>query len=139
VKISRQEFLKALGLGTAVLGITPFSSLSSYVGTDSSREETGQAEASKKSSGRMKIKDIEIYYFDIPLTQPFRIAIGTVTAASDVLVRIITDSGLVGLGEASPFLLLPEKLRKPMSLRPATSEICSWVKILWLSKVISGK
>jgi len=104
VKISRQEFLKTLGLGTAVLGITPLSSLSSYAGTGSSGEKTGQAETSKKSSGRIKIKDIEIYYFDIPLIQPFRIAIGTVTAASDVLIRIITDSGLVGLGEASPFL-----------------------------------
>jgi L-alanine-DL-glutamate epimerase-like enolase superfamily enzyme len=51
----------------------------------------------------MKIKDIEIYYFDIPLQQPFKISIGTMHGANNVLVRILTDSGPAGLGEACPF------------------------------------
>jgi L-alanine-DL-glutamate epimerase-like enolase superfamily enzyme len=51
----------------------------------------------------MKIKKIEIYNFDVPLFAPFRISIGTMYAANDVLVRIITDSGLYGIGEACPF------------------------------------
>lgn len=104
MKLSRQEFLKTFGVGTAVLGITPLSVFSSYRKHNFPVDGTSQIEAAKKGAGRLKIKDIEIYYFDIPLTQPFKIAIGTVTAASDVLVRIITDSGLIGLGEASPFL-----------------------------------
>jgi L-alanine-DL-glutamate epimerase-like enolase superfamily enzyme len=51
----------------------------------------------------VKIRDIQVYYFDIPLQQPFRISIGTVSAANGVLVRVESDSGLVGWGEASPF------------------------------------
>ncbi len=51
----------------------------------------------------MKIKDIDVYYFDIPLEEPFKIAIGTVEAATNVLVRIQTEDGLFGLGEACPF------------------------------------
>jgi L-Ala-D/L-Glu epimerase len=52
----------------------------------------------------MKIKKIEIFYFDIPLKEPFRISIGTLHGANNVLVRILTDSGLIGLGESCPFL-----------------------------------
>ncbi len=51
----------------------------------------------------MKIKGIDIYYFDIPLQQPFKIAIGTVHAANNVLVRVQTDESVVGLGESCPF------------------------------------
>lgn len=51
----------------------------------------------------MKIKVIEIYYFDIPLEEPFKIAIGTVDRATNVLIRIHTEDGLTGLGEACPF------------------------------------
>ncbi len=104
MKLSRQEFLKTLGIGAAVLGITPLSPLSSYGDVNSSNGETSKIEAVKKGGGRLQIKDIEIYYFDIPLAQPFKIAIGTVTAATDVLIRVITNEGLIGLGEASPFL-----------------------------------
>lgn len=104
MKISRQAFLKTLGLGTVAFGTLPMSLFSSHHEPLSGAGPSGQTEAMKKSFGQLKIKDIEIYYFDIPLTQPFRIAIGTVTAANDVLIRIITDSGLIGLGEASPFL-----------------------------------
>jgi L-alanine-DL-glutamate epimerase-like enolase superfamily enzyme len=51
----------------------------------------------------MKVRSIDIFYFDIPLAQPFRISIGTMFAANDVLVRVETDTGLVGWGEACPF------------------------------------
>jgi L-alanine-DL-glutamate epimerase-like enolase superfamily enzyme len=51
----------------------------------------------------MKIRSVEIQYFDIPLRQPFRISIGTMHAANDVLVRVETDAGLSGWGEACPF------------------------------------
>ncbi len=51
----------------------------------------------------MKIQAIDIFYFDIPLVEPFKISIGTIYGANNVLVRILTDSGLAGLGEACPF------------------------------------
>lgn len=51
----------------------------------------------------MKVRDIDIFYFDIPLQQPFKISIGTMHGANDVLVRVETDAGLTGWGEACPF------------------------------------
>lgn len=51
----------------------------------------------------MKIKEVDILYFDIPLKEPFKISIGTMHGANDVLVRIHTDTAIVGLGEACPF------------------------------------
>ncbi len=103
MKFSRQEFLKTLGLSAAVLGITPGSLFSLSGGKRAKENQTTKMQVAKKEVNRMKIKDVEVYYFDIPLTEPFKIAIGTVKAANDILVRIITDSGLIGLGEASPF------------------------------------
>ncbi len=51
----------------------------------------------------MKIQKVDIFYFDIPLREPFKISIGTMSGANNVLVRILTDSGLTGLGESCPF------------------------------------
>ncbi|MDH7513195.1 MAG: dipeptide epimerase [Clostridiales bacterium] len=51
----------------------------------------------------MRISGIDVYYFDIPLEQPFKIAIGTVHEANNVLVRVQTDEGITGLGESCPF------------------------------------
>jgi len=50
-----------------------------------------------------KIEDVEIFVFDLPLVAPFRIAIGEMKAARDVLVRIRTKQGVTGIGEACPF------------------------------------
>ncbi len=92
---SRKRFMRTIGLGG--LGFL-------FAGAD--RAGTGQtpaAGAAKAMAGKLKITGVEIYYFDIPLKEPFRISIGTVYAANDVLVRIQTDAGVVGLGEACPF------------------------------------
>jgi len=51
----------------------------------------------------MKVRSIDIFYFDIPLRQPFKISIGTMHGANDVLIRIETDADLIGWGEACPF------------------------------------
>lgn len=51
----------------------------------------------------MKIVGVEVYKADIPLVAPFRIALGETTVAENVLIKIKTDEGLYGLGEASPF------------------------------------
>jgi L-alanine-DL-glutamate epimerase-like enolase superfamily enzyme len=51
----------------------------------------------------MKIKRIDIYRLDIELTHPTRVPLGILSAAHNVVVKITSDSGLSGWGEASPF------------------------------------
>jgi L-alanine-DL-glutamate epimerase-like enolase superfamily enzyme len=90
--MSRKNFLKALGLGFLSTGA------GKSLAKPSASLEKAKAEASK-----LKITGVDIYAFDIPLKEPFKISIGTVSAANDVLVMIRTDAGIVGLGEACPF------------------------------------
>ena len=51
----------------------------------------------------MKIKEIEIKTITMPYDIPMTIALGVEEGAVEVLVRITTDDGLCGFGEASPF------------------------------------
>jgi len=91
MSLSRNGFLKMIGLGALAVG-------SKAYGLPSKALEDARA-----ASNKLKITDIEIFLFDIPLASPFRIAIGEMKAANDLLVRIRTDQGIVGLGEACPF------------------------------------
>ena len=50
----------------------------------------------------MIIKSIEIYTLDAPLLKPVKIAIGIRSAVKNIALKIVTDTGLVGWGEASP-------------------------------------
>ena len=50
----------------------------------------------------MKITSIEVFKADVPLKEPFRISIMVTTAANNIFVRINTDEGIHGIGEASP-------------------------------------
>lgn len=50
----------------------------------------------------MKIKDILIGEVHIPLQRPFKTALRTVTDVEDIIVRIETEDGLFGFGEAPP-------------------------------------
>jgi L-alanine-DL-glutamate epimerase-like enolase superfamily enzyme len=91
MSLSRKSFLQMIGLGALAAG-------SQAYGLPSKALEDARAAAKK-----LKITDVEIFLFDIPLSSPFRIAIGTMTAANDLLVRIRTDQGVTGIGEACPF------------------------------------
>ena len=91
MSLTRKGFLKMLGLGALAAG-------SNAYGLPAKALEDARAAVKK-----LKITDVEIFLFDIGLTSPFRIAIGVMNAANDLLVRIRTDQGLVGLGEACPF------------------------------------
>ncbi|NLH75647.1 MAG: dipeptide epimerase [Acidobacteria bacterium] len=91
MSLTRKGFLKMLGFGALAAGTKAY-------GLPSKALEDARAAAKK-----IKITDVEIYLFDLPLTSPFRIAIGEMTAANDLLVRVKTDQGIVGLGEACPF------------------------------------
>lgn len=50
----------------------------------------------------MKIESIEIYKLNVPYIHPLKVAIGEVDSAKNVVLKVTTDSGLVGWGEASP-------------------------------------
>ncbi|HET8829132.1 MAG TPA: dipeptide epimerase, partial [Pelobium sp.] len=53
----------------------------------------------------MKITHIQIYRFSIPM-EAFTIATGTMDFAQNMLVRVYTDEGIVGVGEASAFPMI---------------------------------
>lgn len=50
----------------------------------------------------MKIKDIQVGFISIPLKKPFKTALRTVNSVEDVIVKVVTDEGFVGYGEAPP-------------------------------------
>lgn len=50
----------------------------------------------------MKIREIEVIAYRIPYTTPVRISTGLLANANNVLVKLISDNGLVGLGETQP-------------------------------------
>jgi D-galactarolactone cycloisomerase len=53
----------------------------------------------------MKITALETYSLSAPLPQPVRTSTHRITQVSEVIVKLTTDSGLVGIGEAhGPFL-----------------------------------
>ena len=90
---TRNQFLKMLGFGALS------STLPASWGFASPKME--EAKAGAKT---LKIKDVEVYYFDIKLAEPFTFTLGTITNANDVLIRILTDSGIIGIGESCPFV-----------------------------------
>jgi L-Ala-D/L-Glu epimerase len=49
----------------------------------------------------MKIIKVEAFPVSLPLKKPFTIALGTMTHSPHVVVRITTEDGIVGYGEAS--------------------------------------
>jgi L-Ala-D/L-Glu epimerase len=51
----------------------------------------------------MRIEKIELFKLNVPLTEPFVIAIETITDAESVAVKITTDTGIVGFGECNPY------------------------------------
>jgi L-alanine-DL-glutamate epimerase-like enolase superfamily enzyme len=62
---------------------------------------------------------------DIPLTEPFAIAKGAPSVASNVLVQIELTSGAVGLGEAAPFTAVSGETQK--SSLAAIESARSWL------------
>lgn len=55
-------------------------------------------------SSPLRIRQVELYRLSVPLTEPFTTSLGTDHAAENVLVRILTDEGLTGFGECSPYM-----------------------------------
>ena len=56
----------------------------------------------RKGASALKITDIQAGDISISLLHPFKTALRTVDAVNDVVVRICTDEGAIGYGEAAP-------------------------------------
>lgn len=50
----------------------------------------------------LKITSVDIYKSDIELIEPFRIAIMEIRSAKSVFIKINTNEGIYGFGEANP-------------------------------------
>lgn len=50
----------------------------------------------------MLISSIDIHTLNIPFHEPFKVSIGMVDSAQNIVIKLTTDQGLVGWGEASP-------------------------------------
>lgn len=55
-------------------------------------------------SKHLSIRQIELYKLSIPLKEPFTTSLGKETSADNVLVKIITEEGITGFGECSPYM-----------------------------------
>ena len=93
MKLTRKAFLRGLG-GLAAAGgagwVVP----------------ARLAEAAQKAGeGRKRptITSVEVFPFNITLKQVIKIALGTPVVADNVLVRLRTSDGVIGLGESSPY------------------------------------
>jgi L-alanine-DL-glutamate epimerase-like enolase superfamily enzyme len=56
--------------------------------------------------GELLIRQIELYRLSIPLKEPFITSLGRDDNAENVLVKIITDNGITGFGECSPYMAI---------------------------------
>src|SRR3954451_13862266 len=74
----------------------------------------------------MRITADTLFKADIPLKDPFRIAVMEMRAAANVFVRIRTDAGLVGWGESSPFWKLCGETQN--------IDIAAGVNLAWMMK-----
>ena len=52
------------------------------------------------------IREICLYKLFIPLKEPFVISLGPIHSAENILVKMVTENGLTGFGECSPFLTI---------------------------------
>jgi L-Ala-D/L-Glu epimerase len=95
--ISRKDFLKSLAIG--------FAGASSFGARALAADRAAVGTAAKTDPYRgLKITGVDIHPMNLALKEPFKIAIGTITAANDILIRIRTDAGIIGIGEACPAL-----------------------------------
>ena len=76
----------------------------------------------------LSIKEIEIFKSPIKLKEPFKISLGILTHAENVIIKINTDEGLTGWGECSPF----------MTINGESMDTC-FVVGQYLAKILKGK
>ncbi len=95
---SRMAFLKMLGMGSMAWAVAPPSLPALAAGGG------GALPEARAQAARLRIRDVEIYPYELKMKEPFTVAFETFDRSKGVLIRIRTDAGLTGLGEASPLL-----------------------------------
>lgn len=55
---------------------------------------------------KTKITSVEVIKLNLPYKEPFVISLGVINSATNVVVKINTDSGLTGIGECAPFVYI---------------------------------
>ncbi len=70
----------------------------------------------------MRIKRIEVYPVKLEYFRPFTTALGTSAEAHNIVVKILTNSDMVGWGEASPSLWITNE--SPKTVLNALDKIC---------------
>lgn len=58
---------------------------------------------------KMKISDLKLYNLSVPLKKDFKTSLRTVSSAEETVIKIETDTGLTGLGEAPPTAVIDRK------------------------------
>ena len=53
---------------------------------------------------KLVIQQVELYKLSIPLKEPFITSLGSDENAENIIVKIITDKGITGFGECSPYM-----------------------------------
>lgn len=74
------------------------------------------------------LTQIEVFKLNIPWKEPFRVSLGLITTAHNILVRLHTSSGLIGLGEASP-----------LSFISASTQSTDFEAGILLARLLAGK
>jgi L-alanine-DL-glutamate epimerase-like enolase superfamily enzyme len=77
---------------------------------------------------KLTIHHIELYKLSVPLTEPFITSLGQEDSADNVLVKIITDEGITGFGECSPY----------MPINGESQDTC-FIVGQYFAKVLKGK
>jgi len=91
---TRRDFFSVMGLGA--LSLKNF-----LVGGEENNPSRAPLKLPKIAN--VKITDVDAYYYDLPLLEPFKISIAEMKDALNVLVCLQTNQGIVGWGEAAPF------------------------------------
>ncbi len=76
----------------------------------------------------MRIERLEIEKLTIPLSKPFKIALGTTDSAKPVIVKVIAEDGTEGIGEAPP----------SKKILGATQEVLETVLLHHFKPIIEG-
>ncbi len=84
----------------------------------------------------MKIIKIETAKVNIPLVTPFKTALRTVDSVNDIVVRITTDDGQTGFGEAPPTAVITGDTHG--SIRSAIEDFIAPALLEWRLKTWTG-
>lgn len=81
----------------------------------------------------MKIKDILVSEMNVPLITPFKTALRTVDKINDVVIKVISDDGLCGYGEAAPTAVITGDTKESI-----ISAVLNYIKPSIIGKDISN-